>query len=410
MQILIIADYLPYPLIGGDRIRIYNLLYRVARRHEVSLAGFLEQPEDAEGVPHLREFCARVETASFKSTSRPVKVLGMLGFGLTGKPPELNLLHSDELVTKIRRLVSSVDFDVVQIEHSRMALYWETLPHPGPSKSILMFHNFISQQDKRLSQIERRWVNKLRPLVNSIAMRQWEPRYAEKFDRCTTVSKVDRELLLTANPRLRVDIIPNGVDVQKYEPLPAPNPAPSLLFIGNMGYPPGADAAVYFCREILPLIRRQISATELWIVGRMPRPEVRQLNGSGVYVTGQVDDVIPYYRQSAVCVVPLRAGGGTRLKILEAMALGRPVVSTTIGCEGLEVVDGEHLLIADDPQQFAEKTLRLLTDRQLYQRIAAQGRQLVEDQYDWDKIAEKLTDIYTEQAAQRRQPNQIVTA
>ena len=375
MRILIISDYLPYPLIGGDRIRIYNLLSRVARRHEVSLAGFLEQPGDAEGVPQLRQFCARVETATFRPSSRAHKMLGMLRFGLTGKPPELYLLHSDELLNKIRRLVSAVDFDVVQIEHSRMALYRETLPARGASQSILMFHNFISQQDRRVSQIESRWTNKLRPLVNSIAMRQWEPRYAEKFDRCTTVSNLDRDSLLNANPRLRVEVIPNGVDVQKYAPLPAPDEPSRLLFIGNMGYPPGADAAVYFCREILPLIRRQMSATELWIVGRTPRPEVRQLNGSGVHVTGQVDDVLPYYRQSAVCVVPLRAGGGTRLKILEAMALGRPVVSTAVGCEGLDVVDGEHLLIADNPQQFAEKTLRLLTDRQLYRRLAARQAQ-----------------------------------
>jgi len=400
MRILIIADYLPFPLIGGDRIRIYNLLCRVARRHDVSLAGFLERPQDAEGVPHLNQLCARVETASFKPTSRLVKGLGMVRFGLMGKPPELSLLHSEELMGKIRRLTSAVDFDIVQIEHSRMGLYREALPRCGRSKSVLMFHNFISQQDRRLSQIERRWSNKLRPLINSIAMRRWEPRYAEKFDRCTTVSGIERDLLLKSNPRLQVDVIPNGVDVRQYQPLPAPGAAPSLLFIGNMGYPPGADAALYFCQEILPLIRRQISAAELWIVGRTPRPEVRQLDGSGVHVTGQVADVIPYYRQSAVCVVPLRAGGGTRLKILEAMALGRPVVSTTIGCEGLDVVDGEHLLIADNPQEFAEKTIRLLTDRQLYQRIAAQGRRLVEDQYDWDVIAEKLMGIYAEQVAQ----------
>ena len=227
-------------------------------------------------------------------------------------------------------------------------------------------------------------------------MHQWEPRYAERFDRCTTVSEIDRQLLLKANPRLRVDVIPNGVDIQKYQPLPAENASPTLLFIGNMGYPPCVDAVLYFCREIFPLIRRKIGAAELWIVGRDPRPEVLQLNGDGVHVTGRVDDVIPYYRQSAVCVVPLRAGGGTRLKILEAMALGRPVVSTTIGCEGLDVVDGEHLLIADTPEQFAEKTVRLLTDRQLYQHIAANGRQLVEDRYDWDKIAGRLMDVYAE--------------
>jgi len=407
MRILIIVDYLPYPLIGGGRIRIYNLLRRVASRHEVSLAAFLEKPEDAEGVLHLRQFCARVETASFHKRSRLAKIPGMLRYALAGKPPELKLLHSEELVGKIRQLVSMVDFDIVQIE-SRMGLYLETLSQNSRCKSILMFQNFTFQQDSRVFRVERRWDRKLRALLNSFAMGQWEPRYAERFDRCTTVSEADQGLLKRANPRLQVDVIPNGVDIQKYQRLPAENVLPVLLFIGNMEYPPCVDAVLYFCREIFPRIRRTIGAVELWIVGRDPRPEVLRLSGNGMHVTGQVDDVIPYYRQSAVCVVPLRAGGGTRLKILEAMALGRPVVSTTIGCEGLEVVDGEHLLIADNPEQFAEKTVRLLTDRQLYQHISTNGRQLVETRYDWDKIAGRLMEVYAEVVAQRDFPKPMV--
>jgi hypothetical protein len=399
MRILMIADYLPFPLIGGDRIRIYNLLRRVARRHEVSLAAFLEKPEDSEGIHHLQEFCARVETASFLQRSRLVKAPGLLRYALEGKPPELKLLHSEELVSKIRQLFSTMDFDIVQIE-SRMGLYLETLPQNRRCKSIQMFQNFSYQQFNRFFQVERRWDIKIRALLKSVAMRQWEPRYAERFDRCTTVSELDRRLLLKANPRLRVDVIPNGVDIQKYQPLPAENTSPALLFIGNMGYPPCVDAVLYFCQEIFPHIRRTIGAAELWIVGRDPRPEVLQLNGDGVHVTGRVEDVIPYYRQSAVCVVPLRAGGGTRLKILEAMALGRPVVSTTIGCEGLEVIDGEHLLIADTHEQFAEKTVRLLRDRQLYQYISANGRRLVEAHYGWDKIAERLMEVYAKMVAE----------
>jgi glycosyltransferase involved in cell wall biosynthesis len=171
------------------------------------------------------------------------------------------------------------------------------------------------------------------------------------------------------------------------------------MFIGNMGYPPCVDAVLYFCSEILPLIRQAIEPIELWIVGADPRPEVLRLNGSDVRVTGRVEDVVPYYQQSTVCVVPLRAGGGTRLKILEAMALGRPVVSTTIGCEGLDVVDGEHLYIADTPEEFAEKTVRLLRNRQSYQHIRANGRQLVEARYSWDRIAERLMDVYEEVVA-----------
>ncbi len=393
MRILIISDYLPYPLIGGDRIRNYNLLRRVASRHEVSLVAFLEKPEDAEGVPHLQQFCAKVETASLQRRSPLVHLPGLLRFFMEGKPLELKFLHSQELVGKIKQLVSIIDFDIVQIE-SRMGLYVEVLPQSRRFKSILMFQNFTSQQDGRVFTVERQWKVKIRSLLNSMVMKHWEPIYAEKFNRCTTVSEDDKQLLVKANPRLQVDVIPNGVDIEKYKPLPVNNSLPALLFIGNMGYPPCVDAVLYFCQEIFPHIRRSIGAVEFWIVGRDPRHEVLQLNGNGVHVTGRVDDVIPYYRQSAICVVPLRAGGGTRLKILEAMALGRPVVSTTIGCEGLDVCDGEHLLIADTPEQFAEKTVRLLTDQKLYQYISANGRQLVETRYDWDKIAGRLEEVY----------------
>ncbi len=396
MRILVIADYLPYPLIGGDRIRIYNLLRRVARRHEVSLAAFLEKPTDIEGVEHLKQFCAHVETVNFQQRSRIMKAPGMFGYALSGKPPELYLLHSDELVEKIKRLTATMDFDILQIEHARMGLYLEKLQSRERSKSLLMFHNFTSQQYGRVSQIERRWDRKFRTRLDSMAMGYWEPRYAEKFTRCATVSEADRELLLQSNPRLQVEVIPNGVDIEKYLPLPLPpkHTNPSLLFLGNMGYPPCVDAALYFCHDIFPLILQSNHAAEFWIVGRDPRPEVLELNNSNVHVTGRVDDVHPFYQQSPVCVVPLRAGGGTRLKILEAMALGRPVVSTTIGCEGLNVVDGEHLLIADTPTQFSEKTMNLFNDRELYQRISENGRSLVEGRYGWDQIAEKLTDIY----------------
>ena len=397
MRILWIADYLPYPLISGDRIRIFNLLKRVAKQHEVYLAAMLEKPEDIEGVECLSQFCARVETANFQQHSRLEKLPGLIGYALAGKPPELRLLYSEELVEKIKNLATVIDFDIVQIEHARMGLYLETLPSSKKRKSLLMFHNFTSQQYGRVSQVEQRWDRKFRPWLNSVAMGYWEPRYAGKFDRCLTVSELDRQLLLASNPRLCVDVIPNGVDTEKFQPLPLPieDTSPSLLFLGNMGYPPCVDAALYFCKEIFPLIRQSKNKAEFWIVGRDPRPEVLELNGDQVHVTGRVDDVLPYYQKCPICVVPLRAGGGTRLKILEAMALGRPIVSTTIGCEGLDVVDGEHLLIANTPAEFAEKTVRLLNDHQLYQRLSVNGRHLVEQQYGWDNITAKLMGIYT---------------
>jgi glycosyltransferase involved in cell wall biosynthesis len=213
-----------------------------------------------------------------------------------------------------------------------------------------------------------------------------------------TVSEVDRRLLLTTNPRLRVDVIPNGVDTKIYQPLPEGDSTPALVFVGNMDYRPNVDAMMYFCSQVLPRVRCALPDVQMWIVGINPRAEVRHLEGEGVHVTGRVDDVRPYYARSTACVVPLRAGGGTRLKILEAMAFGRPVVSTTIGCEGLDVVDGEHLFIADSADEFAEQTVRLLLDEALRRRVATEARRLAETCYDWDVVVTELEHVYREVA------------
>jgi glycosyltransferase involved in cell wall biosynthesis len=235
-------------------------------------------------------------------------------------------------------------------------------------------------------------------------MRRWEARYAARFDRCIAVSEADRRLLLAINPRLRVDVVPNGVNTKVYRPLPMNGRSPSLLFVGHMGYDPNIDAALFLTKDILPRIRRAVPDVELWLVGRNPSPAVTHLQGNGVFVSGTVGDLLPYYERSAVCVVPLRAGGGTRLKILEAMALNRPIVSTTIGSEGLDAVHSEHLLNADRPEAFAEQVVRALRDRELAERLAANARRLVVSRYDWDTIAARQLQIYDEVMLKKPRP------
>jgi len=395
MRILIITDYLPYPPISGDRIRVYNLIRRVAMKHQVALAAPIRTLAERNSISHLHEFCYKIETANLPRRLPVFHAPGLLCYGLAGKPLELKFLFSKTLAEKIRQLAFTQDFDIVQIEHSRMALYLEALPQGARCKRILVFHNIASYQYDRIFHIEKGLVNRMRALLHSRMMHHWEPQYAERFDRCITTSEFDRHLLMEANSHLTIDVVPNGVDTQRLKPLVMEEMQPALLFIGTMNYTPCADAVLYFCKQMLPHIRRVLAEVQVWIVGADPSPEVIRLNGDNVHVTGRVEDVVPYYRRSAVFIVPLRAGGGTRLKILEAMALGRPVVSTSIGCEGLNVVDGQHLLIADSPKQFAEQTIRLLTDKLLYQRIIAEARQLVVAKYDWDGIAGQLMDIYS---------------
>lgn len=393
MRILVISDISPYPLVSGDRIREYNLLRRMADQHEVWLATLLENPDDEAGTVHLASFCVGVEYAHSERHHPLVHVPGLLKYGLTGKPLELKFRYSAKLARKIQRLAAEIDFDIVMIINSHTAPYLEVLPPSSHRKSILNLENIEFAQYESIYQIERKPINKIRAWINYQMMRRWEPRYAGRFDHCVTVSENDRSVLLDSNPSLKIDVIPNGVDIRQYQPLLFQQGNVNLLFIGKMSYAPCSDAAVYFCGEILPLIRKQLENVELWIVGREPPQEVVNLGTDRVHVTGWVEEVVPYYERSAVCVVPLRAGGGTRLKILEAMALGRPVVSSKIGCEGLDVIDGENILIAERPEEFAEKTVRLLRDDNLRKSIAENARRLVENQYDWDILAQRLIDI-----------------
>jgi sugar transferase (PEP-CTERM/EpsH1 system associated) len=396
VRILTISEALPYPPDSGSPQRVYGLLLRLAREHEVWVATLLDAPAQAEGLAKVRDLGLHVEAAVYRRRTPVGHLPGLARYALQGKPLELRFKYSHELADTIRRLASQVDFDIVQIEHSDMALYLEALPAAARCRRILVFHNIIFRQWERIAQVERRPALRARAWLYSRMMRRWEPRYAARFDRCIAVSEADRALLKATNPNLRVDVAPNGVDTQRLQPLPREIGSRRVLFVGMMSYEANADAALFFCRQALPHLRRMVGDVETWIVGMNPPAEVLALAGDDVHVTGRVDDVAPYYQRSAVCVTPLRAGGGTRLKILEAMALGRPVVSSTVGCEGLDVRDGEHLLIADSPEQFARQTARLLSDERLCERIVRQARQLVEERYDWEVVAQRVQRIYAD--------------
>jgi len=395
MRILVISKQIPYPLNSGYPLRIYNLLYRIARQHEIWLAAFIPADHNPNEISHLQKYCKGIETAVFENQKALDHPIDALLYFIKGVPPDIRLSESRELAGKISHLITQVDFDIIQIEDSHMSTYLEILPREIHPRTLLTFHDVNFMKYQRLIPLEHKYTRKARTWLHSRMMRRWEPFYAERFGCCLAVSDSERDLLQSANPHLKIEVIPNGVDTNLYQPLPYSNISPALIFVGNMRYRPNIDAMAYFCRDIYPKIQREIVDLEMWIVGINPSPEVKQLEGKGVHVTGGVEDVRPLYSRSTVCVVPLRAGGGTRGKILEAMALGRPVVSTSIGCEGLEVVDGEHLFIADTPDEFAEKTISLLKDKGLWLRITAQARELVVNRYDWEVITRRLLQVYS---------------
>ena len=391
MRILFIANVTPWPAHGGVHLRILNLLERTAREHDVVLGCHVWNDADREGVRQLNARGIKTVGGTMWWASAR-HALPALKRALRGIPPETAQYQAEE----IHALIRAGDYDLLHIEESILAPYLESVPEGKHVRSVITLHNVHFVQGRRIAVIEpalwrRAWVG-----FSARWMAYYEPRMVKQFDRVITVSEDDRTLLRAAAPDVGVDVVPNGVDTVALQPLASHTGRPALLFIGSMAYRPCIDAAVWLVRDILPRLQRAIPDLDVWIVGKHPTAEVRALASSHVFVTGEVDDVRPYYERCSLAVAPLRAGGGSRLKILEAMALGRPVVSTTIGAEGLDVVDGKHVAIADDAEGFAQRVEALLADEEKRMNIAGAARDLVVAKYDWELIAARQLVIYEE--------------
>ena len=242
MRILVITDRIPYPTTSGLPLRTYNLLRRIGRQHQVWLAAFTETTDEVEGVSHMYEFCQGVETVDTQQLSALARPVDFFRCLLMGIPTDLRLYQSEALIRKVQHLVSRVNFDIVEVVDSYMAMYLQALPSKIHSRTILTFIDIDFRKYDRISRLEPKPTRKLRVWLRSRMMRRWEPRYAERFGRCITVSEVDRRLLMAANPRLQIDVVPNGVDAHLYQPLPYEDTTAALVFVGNMGYRPNVDA------------------------------------------------------------------------------------------------------------------------------------------------------------------------
>jgi glycosyltransferase involved in cell wall biosynthesis len=390
MRILVLANMTPWPPRGGSQLRIRHLLERIAGQHDVVLGCHMWNDADRDGVAELNQRGLRTIGGMIRFSPTRRWLFNAAMHGLRGLPPEAAKMQAPEL----HQLVREGAYDVLQVEETILAPYFRSMPRDRQRHRVLTLHNVHFLQDVRLARIEPslRWQASRR--FNALWMRHYEPRVSAAVDRVITVSETDRALLTSRAPGVCAEVIPNGVDTHALRPLPPAEGPPTLVFVGTMMYRPCEDAAVWLVREILPLVRRTHPEVEVWIVGRSPVPEVTALAGRGVFVTGEVEDVEPYYQRATVAVAPLRAGGGTRLKILEAMALGRVVVSTTVGAEGLRVDHDTHLALADDAPSLASAIVALLNDHERRDRLAGAARALVETEYEWDRIGASQLALY----------------
>lgn len=407
MNILFLISQIPYPLDTGAKIRSYNLIKHLVQHHQITLVSFQNTTEDIQKVHALRNFCTDVKTIPRSDVNRTINKYGLLFLNLFSYYPyNIQKQYSRKMERVIANWTNEGKFDLLHcdsLQVSRNALSLNSLP------KILTEHNLESVIFRRYCEKETNLIKKLYIYLQWLKLRRYEEMACKSFDYCVACSEHDKKILSDMVDSQKIHVIPNGVDTEYFRPTnhhlslrtysPQPN---SLIFTGSMDWLPNEDAMVYFTSCIFPLIKKKIPKVMLSIVGRNPTKKLKGLTKEdrSIEVTGRVDDVRPYIARSSVYVVPLRIGSGTRLKILEAMAMGKPVISTTIGCEGIEATPGENIMVADDPKDFAEKTVELLRDSELRQKIGRAGRLLVEERYDWQRIA-KLLDHVWKNAADR---------
>lgn len=393
MRILFVNRELPYPADTGGRIRAHALLRQLARRHTVSLIAFGDG--DPEAVAALRQFCADVVTVPLaerqrRENKRKYQLLSLF----SPRPYQYVAHYSPRMQAAIDAYLAANRVDLVHVEFAQMGYY--RLPPTVPA--VLDEHNVEYEILQRTYAATPPSPRKLYAYSEYRKFRRDELSICARFDACLTTSERDKAVLARAVSRTPFHVIPNGVDTAAYRPLAQPDAAEkALLFTGTIDYYPNIDGLHFFMDQVFPLVRARVPEARFYIVGKDPPPQIsRYAAAPGVTVTGYVQDVRPYYEKAAVVVVPLRVGGGTRLKIVEALALGKPVVSTTIGAEGIEVTDGENVLLADDAEAMARSIVRLLEDRSLRERLGRAGRRLAEERYDWNVIGDRLDRVYRE--------------
>jgi glycosyltransferase involved in cell wall biosynthesis len=402
LKILFLTQVLPYPLNAGPKIRAYYVLRYLARQHAISLVTFIRPSDPPEAVEHLRNYCQRVVTVPIdRSVWRDASAYSRSL--LSGMPFLITRDRVPGMEAALRGIISEERFDAVHADQLWMAAYalysrksaGQNGYQPG---LILDQHNAVHLIPARMAQ------NSANPLIRQILKREarliarYESQVCDQIDRVVWVSSDDLKSIARYQPSiqklpLKTTIIPICIDPQIYNPvLPLPK-SDRILFLGGMHWPPNAEGLRWMVQNVLPIVRKQIPTAELLAVGKDPPADLQ--NTGGLSLPGYVEDVEPVWGGCRVFVVPLLSGGGMRVKILDAWAHGLPVVSTSIGAEGIKYLDGDNILIADTPLEFSQAIIRILRDDDLASQLGTSGRKTVQDTYNWRTIYKDWDQVYT---------------
>jgi len=407
MKILFLATRLPYPLDTGAKIRCWNLFRCAAGRHDVTLLTFLHSDAERQWIPTLQSLvpAARIETVVHPDSRFPAARWWAAAPRLFSERPFTVSKYGAK--TMARRIEDHLDrggYDMIHCDQIHMAQYVIDRAHPP---LMLNENNIESSLLQTVADVQTNPVLRRLYQGQQRKMERYERRICTASDHVLTVSSMDRERLAELAPRAVSSIVINGVDTDYFSPREAVPGAPNLVFTGLMNWMPNVGGVIFFIKDILPLVRKAVPGVRFNVVGRDPVASLLRIakEEPDVTVTGGVPDIRPWLAGASAVVVPLQSGGGTRLKILEAMAMGKAVISTRIGAEGLDLEDGREIFIEEDPVKFAEQTVNLLLNPTEAIRIGQSARQRVVESYDWKVAGRQLLEAY-EKTVQVRARNE----
>jgi len=389
MKVLVIDEEVPYPLNTGKRIRTWNLLTRLKDEHDIAFLswGLGQVPTELDGIRFLNtgKNLPAMQGARFYAS--------LVGNLVSPLPYSVQRHAAAEMQRAFATALAREHFDLI---HCEWTPYMEVARGAmGRYPVVLAAHNVESQIWERYLHNESYPLKKEYIRLQHRKYVRFERLAVQDCAHIVAVSNEDAQFFRSVGGAA-VTVIPNGVDHAYFRPWDVPVQPFSMVFTGSMDWRPNQDGIRHFLQEILPLIRKEIPEAHVSIVGRNPPAWLRDMAGSspGVHVTGTVDDVRPYIGQAALYVVPLRVGGGSRLKILEALAMGKVVLTTTLGAEGLQLEDGVHLLKRDDPRKFAQTAVEVLLNSEALANLAENGRDQTLQFYAWDRIARILDTVW----------------
>jgi glycosyltransferase involved in cell wall biosynthesis len=389
MKILTISTWFPIPPDNGSRARTCHLLRALGKRHTVDLLAISQSHRDMEHLDEVREFCRRVATFPPRRFS-PESNDGWQRF-FSKMPRHVRARHSPDMQALAERWAGEEGYDAIVAITLGAAPYVSALSAPF---KVLDQHNVESQIIKREWQSEENLLRRIRYAPTWVKAEHFEREMADMFDTISVVSEPERHLMARLIPGKRIEVVPNGVDPALFD-YPKPERSQgTMVFSGAVTYHANYDAAKWLSSEVLPLVQESLPSARAYVTGGTGSVDVESMSRLGIMFTGYVDDIRPVVAGASLVIVPLRQGGGTRLKILEAMALGTPVVSTSIGAQGLDLIHGEHILLGETAGELAAHALALMRDSALARRLADSAREFVSAKYQWPSIAERFASIF----------------